>query len=142
MAIFKVDPFNGIDTIAKRMNTLAREFEKGVVFETGAFNPRVDIREEEEKFHLFVELPGVDREDISMLVTDENSLEISGEKKAPEGEFKNVRSERGFGKFKREFILPENVDPESISAEFKNGVLTVGITKVQPVKKEIKIEVK
>jgi HSP20 family protein len=142
MSIFKVDPFNGIDTIARRMNTIAREFDNGVEFETRGFSPRVDIRETEEQFRLFLELPGVDKENISMLVTDDNTLEIKGEKPSPEGEAKIVRSERGFGEFKREFILPENVDAESINAEFKNGVLSVEINKVQPVKKEIKIEVK
>jgi len=142
MAIFRVDPFNSLDTIAKKMNNFAKEFENGVVFETGGFNPKVDIREGEEQFHLFIELPGIEKENISMLVTDDNSLEIKGEKKLPEGESKIVRTERGFGKFKREFILPENVDPETINAEFKNGVLAVTINKITPVKREIKIEVK
>ncbi|GAB5466273.1 MAG: hypothetical protein Kapaf2KO_17090 [Candidatus Kapaibacteriales bacterium] len=141
MAIFRVDPFNGIDTIARRMNTLAKEMDKGLTFETGGFYPRVDIKENEEKFFLQMEIPGVEKEDISMTVTDKNTLEITGEKKGIQTEDKTIRSERGFGKFKCEFILAENVDTESVEAEYKNGVLYVSMTKKQPVKKNIEIKV-
>lgn len=107
------------------------------------WSPRVSITESDTEYGMMVELPGVDPSDVSIEMKD-NQLEISGVKnraELPEGT-KNVRDERPVGDFKRSFEFSQQVDADKISAEFKNGVLTVALPKSQtvlPRKIEIKV---
>lgn len=93
--------------------------------------PSVDIAESVNEFLLGAELPAVKREDVKVSV-DKGVLTISGERRLekPEGEFKHSRVERAYGKFRRSFSLPENVDENAIRAEYKDGVLTLRIPKI------------
>lgn len=97
---------------------------------TGIWNPAVDIRATETSTLISTDLPGVKKEEISINV-EENTLILAGERKeelAVEKD-KYYRKERYFGKFKREFTLPSSIDHEKISADFKDGVLTIEIPK-------------
>jgi HSP20 family protein len=101
----------------------------------------VSIWEAENTFHVEVDAPGVTREDVE-ITFDKGTLQISLERKAPEGERTNWHSERGYGKVSRSFSLPETVDPNTITAELTNGVLHVTITKLpeaQPKKIDVKV---
>ena len=73
-----------------------------------------------------VELPDVNREDVEVTV-EHNTLTLRGEKKQPadvkDEQFRRV--ERRYGRFSRSFTLPTTVDAAKVSADFKNGVLTV-----------------
>lgn len=85
----------------------------------------------EDDAHLFVEteLPGLDLEDLEILVVG-NKLTIKGERRFPSMEgLKWLRQERGFGSFQRELSLPDQVDSESVSAELTGGVLTITLPK-------------
>ena len=104
--------------------------------------PRSDIRENENEFQLFVELPGLEKKDIE-LSFKENVLTLKGEKKnSNEPAEGNSRiMERLFGKFERNFRFSVDVQDEKIKASFKNGVLTISIPKAPeavPAKVEIK----
>jgi HSP20 family protein len=106
--------------------------------------PRVNVEELEDKFEITAELPGMKKEDIDIEVRD-GVLVIKGEKKVEnEEEGKNYHiCERSYGTFQRAFTLPDNVTTENISAEYADGILMLGVPKVEPAKpKEIKIEVK
>jgi len=108
------------------------------------WSPAVDIADQEKEYQVSVELPGVKKDDIKINFRD-NVLTISGEKKtAQDDDRKNFqRSERVWGTFQRCFRLPEQVDSEKISAEFKNGILNVAIPKVPEIlPKQIEIKVK
>ena len=129
MAIVKVDPFREFATMQDRMNRLfgniyLRDEDTGL---RGSWVPAVDIFETDtHDLVLKAELPGMGREDIE--VTVENStLVLKGEKKfAAEVKDENYRRiERSYGTFHRSFTLPNTVDAAKVSAEFKNGVLTV-----------------
>ena len=101
--------------------------------------PRVNITEGKDGFSLDLLAPGFRKEDLKMSVED-STLTISAEKKnqtLSEGD-RYTRREFGFNAFKRSFRLPENVSPESIKAEFTNGVLTVSIPKTEPVKPAVR----
>ncbi len=94
------------------------------------FAPRVEVKDEKDAIVLSAELPGVDKENISVQLED-GMLTVSGEKKQ-ESEVKEAgfyRSERLYGQFKRSFTLPDVVDPAKIDAEFRNGVLKLTLTK-------------
>ena len=94
----------------------------------------------ENTFHFEVDAPGVAKEDVD-LTFDKGTLQISLERKLPEGDRRNWHNERGFGKVTRSVSLPDTVDPSTITAELTSGVLHVTITK-RPESQPKKIEVK
>lgn len=108
-----------------------------------AWSPRVSVTESDTDYAMMVELPGVDPADVSIEMKD-NRLEISGVKargELPEG-MTSIRDERPAGEFKRSFEFTQQVDADKISAEFKNGVLSIELPKSQtvlPRKIEIKV---
>ncbi len=87
--------------------------------------PATDIKEEDDKYLITVDVPGVERKDIDIQM-EEGVLTIKGEKEKEEKEEVKgyVRKERVRGTFCRRFSLPD-VDPEKINAKFKDGVLTI-----------------
>lgn len=95
-----------------------------------AFAPRVDIREEDGRFLILADVPGVDLADIEIQM-EKNVLSIKGERKAfsSEVEGKFSRVERVAGAFKRSFTLPESADADGITASGANGVLEIAIPK-------------
>jgi HSP20 family protein len=104
--------------------------------------PSVDITESDGEYRVHAELPGVEKDDVTVEV-EQGVLCIRGEKKSRRDE-KNERGRRlecSYGAFSRSFTLPQDADPERISAEFKNGVLDVKIAK-QPESKPKQIAVK
>jgi len=94
------------------------------------WNPAVDIVENDENLVLKAEIPGVNKEDISVDLKD-RVLTIRGERSA-DNEVKEdrfYRRERMFGRFERSFTLPVAVEPDHIRAEYKDGVLKVEVPK-------------
>ena len=100
----------------------------------GVLAPRVDVAEDEKAVTLTTEVSGVKGNDIDVsLVGDQ--LTIKGEKRSEHEEKKDVqghvvhRTERSYGAFQRTITIPYQVDPEQVSAQFKDGVLTVTLPK-------------
>jgi HSP20 family protein len=105
--------------------------------------PVVDFYEEKDDLVVKAELPGMEKEDIEVNVTD-HSLTIKGQKKKEETveEENYYRSERSFGSFHRSLELPSDVQAEKAKASFKNGILEVRLPKTEVAKaKEIKVAV-
>ena len=96
--------------------------------------PRVDIRESAESFVVVADMPGVDEKSVEATVQN-RVLTIEGWTKAerPQGH-EELGREFGAGRFRRDFTLPDAVDPGRIQARVKNGVLTVSIPKKDEVK--------
>lgn len=103
------------------------------LFRRNDWAPAVDIKETKEAFVIEAELPGMKKEDVKVTVHD-GVLTIQGERKKEEetGDDKHHRVERVYGSFLRRFTLPDNVDEDSIRARFKEGVLSLTLTKVEP----------
>ena len=129
MAIVKVDPFREISAMQDRMARLfgdvyLRDEDTGF---RGGWTPAVDIFEtDSHDLVLRAELPGMTREDIEVTV-ENNTLVLKGTKKF-DSEVKDEnyrRIERSYGTFHRSFTLPNTVDAAKVSADYKNGVLTV-----------------
>lgn len=110
---------------------------------SGARWPRVDIVEEKDGYRIKADLPGLEKDNIS--VTMENgTLTLSGEKKEEKKEHDKdsyYHYERSYGSFSRSFTLPEDVDQEHVEANYKNGVLEVKLRKSEKAKPKA-IEVK
>ena len=105
-------------------------------------SPRVDIREEESSYILEAELPGMSEKDIEVKV-DDSLLTISSKKEDQKEEKRDgyILKERRHNSFTRSFVLPKDVDRESIEANFSDGVLNLTIDK-KPEAKPKMIEVK
>ena len=94
------------------------------------WKPVVDIYDNEDKFVINAELPGVDKKDIVIDVKD-RLLTLKGERSSEKEvkEDKYHRRERAYGSFERVFTLPAEIDPDQIKADFKNGILKIDIPK-------------
>jgi HSP20 family protein len=97
---------------------------------TSQWTPRVDIREEDKRFVISADIPGVDPKDIEVHM-DKGILSIKGERKAEstEGNGNLTRVERSHGLFYRRFALPDSADPDGIAAQGRHGVLEISIPK-------------
>jgi len=101
--------------------------------------PSVDIRDTEKAYMLEAELPGFDERDIEIRL-DSNTLTIESKKEEEKGEGKDgnyLIQERRSASFCRSFKLPENADPEGITASFRNGVLSLEINKKAEAQKRV-----
>ena len=112
MTVTRIDPFT--------------EFAR-LLSDTGGWVPPVDIYEtEQHDLVLKAELPDMNREDIELTV-ERNTLTLKGTRKRPV-DIKDEqirRVERRYGSFSRSFALPMTVDATKVTADYKNGVLTV-----------------
>ncbi len=90
----------------------------------------LDVAESEDSYTLTAELPGVSMDSVTVNVED-NVITISGSKPAPEdtANVKYHRLERPYGNFQRSLALPRSVDPEQVTATYRDGVLTIKIGK-------------
>jgi len=94
--------------------------------------PLVDILEEAERFVIRADVPGMSQEHIEVQM-DDHTLTIRGERshetRDEGGEGRFSRIERHTGSFKRQFVLPETIDADSIGARLEHGVLEITIPK-------------
>ena len=96
--------------------------------------PRVDVRETAEGFAVVADLPGVDEKSVEATVQNRVlTIEGWGRPEKPQGH-EALGQEFGCGRYRRDFTLPDAVDPERIQARVKHGVLTVTIPKKDEVK--------
>jgi HSP20 family protein len=135
MAIVKWDPFRDVSVLQDRINRIfnesfgrSRDFDDEVSLYD--WRPPVDIYETGAGIVLKIELPGIKKEDVSVEVKD-NVLTIKGERLLdPAIQDENYyRKERSFGKFNRSFTLQESINPGLIKASFKEGILTVEVSR-------------
>jgi HSP20 family protein len=149
MSVIRWDPFKNINTLQERINRL---FEDAFPRTAGdeedlsicAWRPPVDIYETDDGVVIQVDLPGVQKQDVSVEVKN-NLLTIQGQRiiASAVDDDRYYRRERSCGTFQRSFTLRTAVSPEQIKATFKNGVLTVQIPKSEeeiPKKISVSIE--
>tara|TARA_Y100001938_G_scaffold20733_1_gene26356 strand:- start:5510 stop:5977 length:468 start_codon:yes stop_codon:yes gene_type:complete len=103
----------------------------GVSFNQGAY-PKVNIYEHDDKISILAEIPGLDKKNVSVDV-EEQVLTIKGDKHGLSfGDGKCITRELKQSAFTRSFNLGEYLDGTKVSAEFKDGILTVSIPKKEP----------
>ena len=127
------------------INTQFPEIEKqvGVKPFTGTAYPKVNVYEYDDKVGVIAEIPGLDKKDLSIEV-EEGVLTIAGNKHGlfDDTGAKVIRRELKQSSFKRQFELGELLDGDKVKASFKDGLLSIDIPKVEPVKpkkKSVKI---
>jgi len=100
----------------------------------GVLAPRVDVTEDEKAVTLTAELPGVTEKEIDVSLMGDQ-LTIKGEKRSEHEDKKEMeghvvhRTERSYGAFQRTITVPYQVDPNQVSADFKDGVLKITLPK-------------
>jgi HSP20 family protein len=146
MALMKWRPDHDSFGLRREIDRLFDDFFTGDEGAIGklALIPAIDVTEDKESICVKAELPGVEQKDIQVTLQD-GVLVIRGEKRQEtEEKDKNFhRVERRYGSFIRSIGMPSSVDPNKVKASFKNGVLSVTVTKKEEAKpKSINIEVK
>ena len=104
--------------------------------------PLVNLTEDKNNYYIRAELPGIKGDDLEINATD-NNISINGERKLPEenGSARFHRRERDFGRFSRAITLPGKVNNDKISANMKDGMLTITIPKAESAKpRQIQIQ--
>ena len=141
------EPYRAFKPFHKDFDWFSKEFGRGPQNAEGqseaAWTPRVDVYETEQNYVLTADLPGLKKEEINIDLND-NTLTLKGEKKFEEKVEKDnyVRLERTYGSFARSFTLSDDVNPDSITANYKDGVLEVTLPKKEEAKpKEYKVEI-
>ena len=99
----------------------------------GTAYPKVNVYEYDTKIGVIAEIPGLDKKDLNIEV-EEGVLTVSGDKSHgfDEGKAKVLRRELKHSSFKRQFTLGEMLDGDNISANFKDGILSIEIPKIEP----------
>ena len=141
MDLIKLEPFRELSEFRRRMDNVIDSFfgrEK-----SGKWMPDIDITESPEEILVKVDIPGIDKKDLSITLSGEN-LMLKGERKEEKDEKTkhSHRIERRYGSFERILHVPVAVDSGKISADYKDGVLVVHLPKKAEAKpKEIPIKV-
>lgn len=134
------DFFPDFLSLSRMLDTLASTPSGAAV---PAYLPPVDISEQDGNYVVEVALPGFNKDEVSIEVTN-NQITISGQREEKEGDDRKRRySEIRRAAFSRTLVLPREVDPDSAKAEFENGVLKITLKPTSPIgAKKIPIEAK
>ena len=140
--------FNEID---RMFNTLNVDYESnfdydysmleilvsGIVYDY--YNPKFEVLDIDDAYILRGDFPGVSKKDVNIEISD-GLLTISGERKNDYEDRKNSynSSAVSYGKFSRSFNLPDDIKENQINAKMKNGVLSLEIPRMAPVKPDVK----
>jgi HSP20 family protein len=126
--LFDRDPILGTN-IRRMFGTM---FEPNLNLEPVGLMPAVEIAETEKEFTCSTELAGMKEKDVQVMFED-GALTIKGEKREEREEKDGNRfhlCERTYGSFERSFTFAGKIDAEKVSAQFKDGVLTVHLPKI------------
>ncbi|XP_031500622.1 17.1 kDa class II heat shock protein-like [Nymphaea colorata] len=152
-----VSTLNQLLSVPEEMEKLLNAPTRSYVRDTKAMaSTPADIKEYPSSYVFVLDMPGVKSGEINVQIEEGNVLSISGERKREEqeeqhkekekeeAEVKYLRMERRVGKLMRKFNLPKNANVDAISAEYRDGVLTVAVQKLPPPepKKPKTIEIK
>jgi|SRR5690349_4241029 len=130
MSLIRWEPFREMDDFLRTASPLFSRNGVRSLTERTEWAPTANISETEKEYLIKAELPEVRKEDVK--VTLENGvITISGERKQQKEakEENEIRVESFYGSFARSFSLPDNVDPNGVRAESKDGVLKIHIPK-------------
>lgn len=131
-------PSRGDDTALSRIQheinrTFDRLFGESIFKDRSTLLPALNIEETKDQYIVEAELPGINTEDIQLEISG-NVLTIKAERKQKEEHKENHQVhvvESRYGSFQRSFTIPENAVVDQITAENKNGILSIYIPKDQ-----------
>ena len=147
-ALTRWDPFRELEDMQNRLSSFLDRRQRNVTdgkesITVAQWIPLVDVGEDDNGYFLKAELPEIQKDQIKITV-ENGVLVISGERRFEEEQKgqKFHRIERAYGSFARSFTLPDNADPNKVSAEFKEGLLSVRIAKNEAARpKQIEVNI-
>ena len=146
MELIRWNPFGMLSDIDREFDRLLDDRLFGSLstwpISTEAWSPRVDILEEDGRFVITAEVPGIDKDDIKVNLENGN-LTISGERTFENEERMDDyhRVERSYGSFHRHFHLPKTLERDKVEATMADGILTITLPKKPEVKpKKVKVK--
>lgn len=128
---------NPLSSWQREMNSLFDRFNRDLwdtsEFGGGEFSPRIEVKERDKGYVVCAEVPGIKESDISVTLRD-NNLVLEGERKSESRSEEEgfYRSEFSYGSFFRSIPLGDEVNPDSVRASYKDGILTVEMDKIKP----------
>jgi HSP20 family protein len=128
-----------LDGLASVRNELDRVFESSFnsffrpLGSLNRWNPAVDVHQDNERFTVYAELPGLKKEEIEISLNGD-TLTIGGERKHEATADQGSRTERYFGKFQRSLTLPVPVNSEKVNATYTDGILKIVLPKAEEAK--------
>ncbi|AGB73768.1 MULTISPECIES: Hsp20/alpha crystallin family protein [Rhizobium] len=137
-----IDPFLSLHRNVNRLfDEVFRSFGPPSLFggtsPIGAEWPHVEIKENDDEIRVIAEIPGIDPEDIELLLKD-GVLTLRGENKSDTEDKDRGFSERYYGRFERRLALGRQLDESKVAATFKNGLLTVTLPKTEKERANVK----
>ena len=132
-SIGRWNPFDEIRDTQDHLNQMFRGLVPGFEIAGGkSLAPLVDVREEDDKLVVTMDIPGVDKKDVDLRISD-NIIEISAKcsRESETEEEGYVQKERTYSSFSRTVSLPSNVTEEGAKAKLEDGVLTVTLPKTE-----------
>ena len=145
MTLIRYEPWNMLNHLRREMDQMLEgqsSRDENSMVATSDWTPAVDIKEDENRFVIIADVPGVDPKDIEVHM-ENGVLSIKGEResetKVEEEGYKRV--ERSRGTFYRRFSLPDSANADKINAKSQNGVLEITIPKQEKIQsRKINVE--
>lgn len=140
MTLLRFEPMRDFDYLNTQIQRFFDEFPGFNITSKDSFSPKIDISENDKQIIIDAEIPGVTKDNLKITLQD-NILTIEGEKKkvTEEKEKTFYREERSYGKFKRSFTLPVEVNSDNVDAKFENGMLQVKLDKIEAKEKKERV---
>ena len=141
MTLVRYEPWQLLKEFSSDINRQLIDDHQDSASSIATWTPAVDIKEEEDRFVVSADIPGVDPKDIDVSMKD-GVLTVKGERTQESKEEKDGyrRVERISGSFYRRFVLPDTTDADNITAHYDKGVLQLVVAK-KPVQKAKRIQV-
>lgn len=138
MALIRWQPFREIETLRRQFDELFEELSGGRPEYEMTWAPAVELQDTDDQLFLRAQIPGMEAKDLDIRVT-RDAVYIAGEHRSEhKAEEKGYfRSEFRYGKFERTIPLPVPVQNERVEADYKNGILTLRLPKVQEAQRRV-----
>lgn len=143
MALIRWEPFREVETLRRQMDRLFDDLtpanrQPADSQVHAAWAPAIEIKDSESDIVLRAEVPGVEAKDLDIQVT-RDAVSISGEHRYQEQteERNHFRSEFRYGKFRRVVSLPTQIQNNQVKADFKDGILTLNLPKVEDERRKV-----
>ncbi|TAE30321.1 MAG: Hsp20/alpha crystallin family protein [Candidatus Kapaibacterium sp.] len=127
---------NAAETVADRLGDFFNEMNKNINVDVDitkqkqGVKSRIDVIEDENNVYVHAELPGIAKEDVLVSMSEDKVLTIKANKRRLyDDNARSIRNERAFGEYTRTITIEQEIKTDSISATFRDGVLTVTLPK-------------
>ena len=122
-------------------DNITKQFFGNSILQNSVIYPVVDIYQNKNEYIINVEVPGMEKKDIEVSISDGNLLTIQGMKK---NKYKSenslvLKEESFFGQFQRTIVLPKDIDTSNVHVTYHNSILTIKIKRISRLENNKKI---